>query len=278
MTLRAAVVPCAGLGTRLLPLSKAVPKELLPLVDRPAIEWVALECAAAGLSCIVIVGRAGKESVAEHLRPMPELEELLRADGKDDLADAVAMAGAGLEVAWADQADPLGLGHAIGAAREAVGGDDFFVGLLPDDIYPLGTSPLHDMIALHVRTGAGVLSVVEIDDADTERYGVIAVEPDADGLLWVTDAIEKPGPERAPSRYGIMGRYLLPTEVFDHIDALSEGALGELQLTDALARLARTGRKLLALPTEMRPYDLGTKEGWLRAQVEAARDMGFEIR
>jgi len=269
-TVRKAVIPAAGLGTRFLPTTKAMPKEMLTLVDKPAIQYVVEEAVAAGIDDILIVTGRTKKAVEDHFDRAPELEASLRAGGKhEQLAQVIALA----ELAtfhFIRQGEPLGLGHAVGTARAHVGADPFVV-LLPDDLMDPRSTLLSDMIAVHGRTGRSLVALKRFDPPEISLYGVAALadEP-ADGpLVHLRGLVEKPAPEDAPSDLAVMGRYLFTPDIFDFIDRVKPGQGGEIQLTDAMSALAgRDGMDGLIF--ERGRYDIGAKPDFLRAFVEFA--------
>ena len=267
---RKAVIPAAGLGTRFLPATKATPKEMIPLVDKPGIQWVVEEAVRAGITDILIVTGRGKKTIEDHFDRSPELEAALERAGKWEAAAEVRAIAELATIHVVRQPEPLGLGHAVGMARDHVG-DEHFVVLLPDDLMAETNPILIDMMAAHGRTGGSVIAIRAVTDDEISLYGAISYEPVAgeDRLLRVTGLVEKPSPADAPSHLGIMGRYLLAPQIFDCIDHVVPGAGGEIQLTDAMALLL--GRQpLFGLPFSEGRYDTGNKIDWLRATVEVA--------
>jgi len=230
---RTAVIPAAGLGTRFLPASKAMPKELVPLVDRPAIQWVVEEAVAAGCTKVVMVVGRGKEAIADHFDRAPELEASLEASGKAAQLDQVRALADLADVVLVRQGQPRGLGHAVGVARAAVGDEPFAV-LLPDDVFHPSLTALADMVANTEATGRSTIGLMRIAGPDISTKGVAAI----DGRR-VTDVVEKPRLEDAPSDLAVMGRYVFTPALFDALDRIGAGALGELQLTDAIRLLAQ---------------------------------------
>ncbi len=266
-TVRKAVIPAAGLGTRFLPSTKATPKEMLTLVDKPAIQYVVEEAVAAGITDILIVTGRGKKTIEDHFDRAPELEEALAAGGKEDLRREVVALADMASFHFVRQGEPLGLGHAIGMGRAHVGDEPFAV-LLPDDL--MNSALLCDMIAAHGRTGASVIALKRFGPSEISRYGAVDVDGPADReLVKLKGMVEKPRPEDAPSDLAIMGRYVFTPDVFDCIDRLTPGSGGELQITDAMAELAR-GPGVHGLVFEHGRYDIGAKPDFLRAFVEFA--------
>jgi len=278
---RKAVIPAAGLGTRFLPATKAQPKEMLPLVDKPAIQYVVEEAVMAGLSDILLVTGRGKRALEDHFDEAVELERQLAAAGQEDLLAAVRAVSRLAAVFYVRQGQPLGLGHAVGCAREHVGDEPFAV-LLGDDILAERERLLSRMVDLCAETGRSVVAVMELGDEELGKYGVIAGEPDPDypDVFRVHDMVEKPGRANAPSKLCIIGRYVLTPDIFDHIHATRPGRGGEIQLTDAMKAQARES-PIRALRFSGVRYDVGGKLDYLRAMVEfaAARsDLGPAFR
>ncbi|MEU6646742.1 UTP--glucose-1-phosphate uridylyltransferase [Saccharomonospora sp. NPDC046836] len=270
-TFRTAIVPAAGLGTRFLPTTKAVPKELLPVVDTPGIELVANEAAQAGAKRMVIVTSPGKESVVGYFRRRPELEETLERKGRTDLLEKVRRGPGLLDVEVAIQEQALGLGHAVAQAEPNLTDEDTAVAvLLPDDlVLPIGV--LGRMAEVRAQYGGSVLCAFDIPKEEISPYGVFDVsdtgEPD---VKRVHGMVEKPAPEEAPSTYAAAGRYLLDRAVFDALRRIEPGAGGELQLTDAVALLIAEGHPVHIVVHHGGRHDLGNPGGFLRAAVDFA--------
>ncbi len=267
--IRKSVIPAAGLGTRFLPATKVLPKEILPVVDKPVIEWGVEEARSAGAEEVVLVLSPGKEILLKHYEPNPELEHYLEERGKLDLLERVRAITAGVRIIEVIQAEPLGLGHAVLQAREAVG-DEFFTCLLPDDIFVAGKSVLAQMVAVHERVGCSVLAVRRVPREHIGRYGSIAFSGQDGNLYTLTDMVEKPKPEEAPSDLAIMGRYLLSPRIFEALATTSRGAGGEIQLTDGIKALLQT-EKVVALEFEGDYFDVGTIAGWLKSSIALGR-------
>jgi len=273
---RKAVIPAAGLGTRFLPATKATPKEMLTLVDKPAIQYVVEEAVAAGITDILIVTGRNKRALADHFDRAPELEANLAAGGdKQHLIDEVVDIADLARFYFVRQGKPLGLGHAVGLAREHIG-DNPFVVLLPDDLMHRSSTLLTDMIDAYERTQQSVVALKSFPAPAISMYGVAAVDPAEphkpdDPLVKLVDMVEKPAPADAPSDLAIMGRYLFTPEVFDLIDEVQPGKGGEIQLTDAMAELARTSG-MWGWVFESGRFDIGTKPDFIRASVEFALD------
>ena len=267
--LRKAVFPVGGLGTRFLPATKAMPKEMLTLVDKPAIQYVVEEAVAAGITDILIVTSRTKKAIEDHFDRAPELEAALVH--KPDLHDEVIALGELASFHYVRQGEPLGLGHAVGTARDHVGGEPFVV-LLPDDLMHRSSPLLRSMITAHAQTGQSVVALKRFGAPDISRYGVAV--PDGEpqgGLVRLRGMVEKPSPEEAPSDLAIMGRYLFSSDIFDLIDRVEPGQGGEIQLTDAMNALAAK-HGMYGLVFESGRYDIGAKPDFLRASVEFALD------
>jgi UTP--glucose-1-phosphate uridylyltransferase len=271
MSFRTAIVPAAGLGTRFLPTTKSVPKELLPVVDTPAIELVAAEAAQAGADRLVIVISEGKEAIAEYFRPAPELEQTLDDRGKEDLLEAVRRAPRLIAVETAIQSEPKGLGHAVGCAEPNLGDDDDAVAvLLPDDlVLPVGV--LGRMVKVRAEYGGSVLCALDLPRDQVSAYGVFDVADTADDdVKRVHGMVEKPAPDEAPSTLIAAGRYLLDRAIFDALRRITPGAGGELQLTDAVALLIGEGHPVHVVVHRGGRHDLGNPAGFLKTAVDFA--------
>jgi len=265
--IRKAVIPAAGLGTRFLPVTRSVPKELLPILDRPMLQYVIEEAAEAGVTDVIVVTSPGKESVAEYFRPRPDLEARLAGDAQ--LREKVR-AGADLaDVSFVIQQEPLGLGHAVLTAREAVGDESFAV-ILPDDIVDHTPGVLSQMMAAVAgEEDAAAVAVERVPWELVHNYGVVDSEPSGEGRHRVNGLVEKPPPGTAPSNLSIVGRYLLPAQVFDCLERTPPGARGEIQLTDGLALLMED-MAVYACEFDGMRYDGGNPLGLMRASLEYA--------
>ncbi|MGH3437130.1 MAG: UTP--glucose-1-phosphate uridylyltransferase [Sciscionella sp.] len=266
-----AIVPAAGLGTRFLPATKAVPKELLPVVDTPGIELVAAEAAEAGAQRLVIVVSPGKESVAEYFRAQPELEHTLADRGKGELLDKVRRAPNLINAETAIQKEALGLGHAVGCAEGNLDeGDEAVAVLLPDDLV-LPTGVLKRMAQVRAEYGGSVLCAFDIPREQISAYGVFDVTDTGDeDIKRVRGMVEKPAPDEAPSTFAAAGRYLLDRAIFDALRRITPGAGGELQLTDAVALLIEEGHPVHIVVHRGGRHDLGNPGGFLKAAVDFA--------
>ncbi len=268
VAVRSVLVPAAGLGTRMLPATKAVPKELLPLVDRPIIQYGVEEAVRSGVRRVVLVTNPGNTLTASHFAPAPELEAELGARGKPDLLAAVRALTALADVACVHQPRPLGLGHAVLCGRDAVGDAPFAV-LLPDDVIDAEPPALRQMLDIFAARGGPVLLVERVPRAAVHRYGIVAAEPLGAGVFRVTDLVEKPSAADAPSDLAILGRYVLTPDVFDALESTDRGAGGEIQLTDGLRRLLRT-RPIHACALNGTRLDAGDRNGFLKATIHFA--------
>jgi UTP--glucose-1-phosphate uridylyltransferase len=267
MQVRSAVIPAAGLGTRFLPATKAVPKELFPIGDRPALQIVIDEAIGAGIDHIVIVSSRSKPAIEAYFRPDDELAAALEAKGKSDVAERLRSIGRDWRVSIVYQDEPKGLGHAVGCAREAVGDEPFAV-LLPDELMS-SSALLAQMNGVCAATGGSVVAVVNVPREQVSSYGVIdpAGELTHDGVIPVRDLVEKPSPADAPSNFILTGRYVLTSDAWDEIDRLTPGSGGELQLTDALRAQAARSPFHAVVADESR-LDTGTPLGFLTASIE----------
>ena len=281
MRARKAVIPAAGLGTRFLPATKAQPKEMLPIVDKPAIQYVVEEAVMAGLDDILLVTGRNKRALEDHFDDAVELERQLANSGKEDLLAMVRSLTQLAPIHYIRQGQALGLGHAVGCARHHVA-DEAFAVLLGDDLIGENERLLTRMVDLNAETGRSVVAVMEFGPEELDKYGVIAGEPDPDhpDVYRVHDLVEKPGRSHAPSNLCIIGRYVLTPDIFDRIDATKPGRGGEIQLTDAMKAQARE-EPIRAVKFSGIRYDVGAKQDYLRAMVELAafrEDLGPEFR
>lgn len=271
MTMTKAVIPAAGYGTRFLPATKAVPKEMLPIVDRPTIEYVVRECVRAGLDDVLLISSTGKDALEDHFDRALELEAALQSKGKQDLLDEVVELASLANVHSVRQGEQLGLGHAVAQARNHVGDDSFAV-LLGDDIIDPDDDLLERMLAAHAETGLAVVALMEVAEADVDKYGIaVPAGGGEDGSrgIRLEAMVEKPDPADAPSNLAIIGRYVLPADIFDVLDATERGAGGEIQLTDALATLA-ADEPIVGIVLEGVRHDAGDKLGFLKATLDFA--------
>jgi len=265
MTIRKAVFPVAGLGTRFLPATKAMPKELLPIIDRPIIQYAVEEAVAAGIELLVFVTGRTKRAIEDHFDANPELEGMLRQRGQDDVAEMVRnIVPEGVNCVFLRQAEALGLGHAVLCAEPVIGREPFAV-LLADDVMQ-GALPTADLLRAYAEAPGTILSVMEVEPGEVSKYGIVrpGTTPGA-----VAGLVEKPPADKAPSRMASIGRYVLEPEIFDILRALPPGYAGEIQLADAINIRAAEGH-VRALPLRGRRYDCGSKMGYLEAIVDFA--------
>ena len=271
MRARTAVIPAAGMGTRFLPATKAVPKELLPIIDTPALQLIIDEAVGAGIEHVVVVTSHAKPAIEAYFADAPDVVAKLHATGRHQAADRLERIGRDVRITFAYQDEALGLGHAVGCAREAVGNEPFAV-LLPDEIMG-DSSLLSQMCDLSESTGGSVVGLKQVPMSEVSSYGVIDPSSplDDDGVVGIRTMVEKPPMADAPSDLIIIGRYVLTPDVFDKIQAVQPGAGGEIQLTDALRMQAAEG-PFHGVLRNIRRYDTGNPLGWLTAVVELALD------
>jgi UTP--glucose-1-phosphate uridylyltransferase len=270
-----AVIPAAGLATRFLPATKAVPKELLPVVDRPVLQYIVEEAAAAGIHDILLVTGRGKTSMVDHFDRRPDLEQRLEAKGDTERLAAIIKPSELAEIYTCRQPEQLGLGHAVSYAESHVGGESFAV-LLGDEFTDESAPLLPDMLDLQARTGGIVLALLEVPDEEVSRYGIASVRPASESvpgpseIVEVTGLVEKPLQEDSPSNLAVVGRYVLPNSIFDAIRKIGPGAGGEIQLTDAMALLLAEGTPVHGVVFRGIRYDTGAPIGYLQAVVQLA--------
>jgi UTP--glucose-1-phosphate uridylyltransferase len=284
MRVRKAVFPAAGWGTRFLPATKAQPKEMLPLVDKPVIQYAVEEAVAAGIELVIIVTSSEKRAIEDHFDLSFELEHLLEEKGEIEKLRQVRHISDLAQIAYVRQKEQLGLGHAVLMAKDLIGHEPFAV-ILPDDVVIADRPCIGQLIHAYSQTHGSVIALMEVDQQDTRRYGIIAGEPVDDSLNHgrlrrLTKLVEKPEPADAPSNLAIIGRYVLTPKIFDKLEQTSRGAGGEIQLTDALEALMEE-QGVYGYEFEGQRYDAGTTMGWLQASVEMALqrpDLGGEFR
>jgi UTP--glucose-1-phosphate uridylyltransferase len=266
--IKTAVFPVAGRGTRFLPITKASPKEMLPIVDKPLIQYAVDEALSAGVDTLVFITGASKRAIEDHFDSDPELEATLQAQGKQELLDALH----GILPSWAAcvyirQSAPLGLGHAVLCARPVVGTAPFMVHLA-DDLIDAPVSCLKQMAAVYAKHGGSVLGVQNVPKSDTDKYGIVTLEREVEPRVGkISHIVEKPKPDKAASTLAVVGRYLLSASIFEDLAKIGKGAGGEIQLTDGIARLMQR-EAVYAFEFEGKRYDCGSKLGYLQATVE----------
>jgi len=278
--IRKAVFPVGGLGTRFLPATKAMPKEMLPVVDKPLIQYAVEEAAAAGIEDFIFVTGRAKQAIEDHFDVSFELEYMLKQrEANDRLAEVRAVRPLNGRVSYTRQGEALGLGHAVLCARELVGDEPFAV-LLADDLYLAEKPCLQQMVEVHDRTGGNVVAVIDVPPEQTNRYGILDIESEDGDMVAVRGMVEKPAPEDAPSNLSIVGRYILQPEIFDYLAESEAGAGGEIQLTDSMARLIG-GKPFHGLRVKGRRFDCGDKMGFFEANLAFAlqrEDLAKDVR
>jgi UTP--glucose-1-phosphate uridylyltransferase len=271
--IRKAVFPVGGLGTRFLPATKAMPKEMLPVVDKPLIQYAVEEAAAAGIEDFIFVTGRAKQAIEDHFDVSFELEYMLKQRGADDrLAEVRAVRPANGRVSYTRQGEALGLGHAVLCARELVGDEPFAV-LLADDLVLSDKPCLQQLVEVHERTGGNVVAVMEVPREQTNRYGILDIGADDGKLADIKGLVEKPAPAEAPSNLSIIGRYILQPEIFGYLADGQAGAGGEIQLTDSMARMIG-GKPFHGLRFEGQRFDCGDKMGFFEANLAFALQRG----
>ncbi|WP_275591033.1 UTP--glucose-1-phosphate uridylyltransferase GalU [Paenibacillus sp. 19GGS1-52] len=266
MKIKKAVIPAAGLGTRFLPATKAQPKEMLPIVDKPAIQYIVEEAVRSGIESIIIVTGRNKKSIEDHFDKSVELEQVLLEKGKLDLLRKVRAISELATIHYIRQKEPLGLGHAILCAEQFIGDEPFAV-LLGDDIMVSETPAISQMMKLYEQTEKTIVGVQKVPRQEVNKYGIIASKGSLNGVHEVSGLVEKPTPQAAPSENAIMGRYILQPSIFSVLAKLERGAGGEYQLTDALHEVCRS-EGLMALDLIGKRYDIGDKFGYIQATLE----------
>jgi UTP--glucose-1-phosphate uridylyltransferase len=283
MRVRKAVFPAAGWGTRFLPATKAQPKEMLPLVDKPVIQYAVEEAVAAGIEQVIIITSSQKRAIEDHFDLSLELENLLEQRGDIEMLRQIRAISDLAQVSYVRQKEQLGLGHAVLVAKELVGHEPFAV-ILSDDVI-VGEKPcIGQLIEAYQETHSSVVAVMQVPREETSRYGIIGGAPVKDGpdsrLYKLTDLVEKPEPDEAPSDLAVIGRYVLTPKVFDKLEQTPRGAGGEIQLTDAIKAVMKE-QDAYGYAFEGVRYDAGTTMGWLKASVELAlqrQDIGSDFR
>lgn len=268
MKVRKAVIPAAGLGTRFLPATKSIPKEMIPIIDKPMIQYIVEECVNAGIEDIILITARGKDSIADHFDHSFEVEETLRRQKKEELLEATERVSKMANIITVRQKNPMGLGHAVLAARQIVGDEPFAV-LLGDDLIVSEVPCIKQCIDAFEERETSVIGVMKVPKKEVSKYGIIGCEKINEKLFKVNEMVEKPTPEQAPSQLACPGRYVLIPEIFQYIAETKPGRGGEIQLTDALARLA-VEEGLLAYLFDGRRYDTGDKLGFIEATVAFA--------
>lgn len=264
---RKAVIPAAGLGTRFLPITKSTPKEMLPIVDKPTIQYIIEEIVASGIEEILIINGRNKESIINHFDKVPELEALLKAAGKTEALEQVEAITKMAKIFSVRQKEAKGLGHAVLCAKEFVGDEPFAVVLGDDIVYNEGTPTLKQMVDVYNTYGASVIGVQQVAPDQVNKYGIVSGDAVGERVYQVNDLVEKPAIGTAPSTMAILGRYIITPGIFEVLEQTGKGAGGEIQLTDGLKTLA-TMEKMFAYDFVGKRYDVGDKLGFLQATVE----------
>ncbi|MHB8105263.1 MAG: UTP--glucose-1-phosphate uridylyltransferase GalU [Dehalococcoidales bacterium] len=279
MKIRKAVITAAGWGTRFLPITRSQPKEMLPLVDKPLIHYSVEEAIKSGIDRVILVTSAGKRAIEDYFGQSLELEKFLASKGETDLLKRMGEISDMADFCYVLQKEQKGLGDAVLTVQVVVG-DEPFALLLPDDIIDSDVPVLKQMLAVYEKYGAGVVAVERVNDEDTSKYGIIEPEQVEAGVYKILSLVEKPEPAKAPSRLGIVGRYILTPRIFEILKETKPGKNGEIQLTDALNTLLKK-EKLYAVEFKGKRYDAGTPLGWLKANIDLALksdDIGPELK
>jgi len=272
MKIKKAVIPVAGLGTRFLPATKTVPKELLPIVDIPAIQYVVQEAVESGITEVIFVTGRGKDGIEDHFDEAPELELVLEERGQREMVETLRRISKMTEVVSVRQKRPLGLGHAILCARDLVGEEPFAV-LLSDDLIDATVPCLKQLLKVFAEKDDSVIALRSVPEQEVQRYGIVNGKELSQRLYEVKEMVEKPRPSEAPSRLAIIGRYILRPEIFSILENIAPGRGGEIQLTDGISQLARQ-KKVYGYEFEGNHYDIGDKMGFVRATVAYALKRG----
>jgi len=269
MKIKKAVFPVAGLGTRFLPTTKAMPKEMLPVVDKPIIQYAVEEALASGIEQIIFVTGSGKGALEDHFDKNLNLEKTLRERGKLELLRTVeSVVPSTAQIVYTRQSEPLGLGHAIWCARDIVGDEPFAV-LLADDLIQSNVPVLHQMINEFDRLRASMMAIIEVPADETDKYGIIEADKAFNGTVLIRSMVEKPKPEDAPSNLAVIGRYILTPRIFEHIGKLQKGAGNEIQLTDSMSALLRE-QPIFGYKFKGTRFDCGDKVGFQLANIAFA--------
>jgi UTP--glucose-1-phosphate uridylyltransferase len=279
MKIRKAVIPAAGWGTRFLPTTKTLPKEMLPLVDKPIIQYVVEEAVSCGVEMVIIVTSLGKKAMEDYFDRSADLERFLAQKGQTQLLEKIRQLSNMVDIRYVRQKEQLGLGHAVSVARQVVGNEPFIV-MLPDDLFEQQEMVLKRMLEIFEQYHGSVVAVKRVDRSQVARYGIIEPIKISERLSQVTSMVEKPAVDQAPSDLAIVGRYVLTPEIFEALENTPPGALGEIQITDGIGRLLRT-QPAYAYEVEGEHYDAGTPLGWIQATIALALkhpEMGPAIR
>ena len=265
---RKAVIPAAGWGTRFLPITKSIPKEILPLVDKPIIQYAVEECAACGIELIIIITSQGKAAIEDYFDKSVGLEHILEQRGKEDLLAKISHLADLPNICFVHQKELLGLGHAVLSTKDVVGKEPFIV-ILPDDLFEQRELVLKKMLKIFDEYQGNVIALRRVDPDEIARYGIIKPKKIAKNVYQIMDMVEKPEPSKAPSNLAIMGRYVLTPEIFEELESADFGVGGEIQITDGLKRLLRR-QSIFGYEIEGDYYDAGTIPGWIKATIAMA--------
>jgi UTP--glucose-1-phosphate uridylyltransferase len=279
MKIRKAVIPAAGWGTRFLPTTKTLPKEMLPLVDKPIIQYVVEEAVSCGVEMVIIVTSLGKRAMEDYFNRSADLERFLAQKGQTQLLEKIRQLSSMVDIRYVRQKEQLGLGHAVSVARQVVGNEPFIV-MLPDDLFEHQDAVLKRMLEIFEQYRGSVVAVKRVDRSQVARYGIIEPRKIAERLYQVMSMVEKPTVDQAPSDLAIIGRYVLTPEIFEALENTPPGAVGEIQITDGIGRLLQT-QPVYAYEVEGEHYDAGTPLGWIQATIALALkhpEMGPAIR
>jgi UTP--glucose-1-phosphate uridylyltransferase len=279
MAITKAVIPAAGLGTRFLPATKAVPKELLPIVDVPTIQYIVKEAVDSGIKDVIFVTGRGKDSILDHFDSYPELEQKLLSEGKNDLADALRETSSMVKVVSVRQQEPKGLGHAVLCAKDLIGDEPFLV-LLGDDLVDAATPCSRQMIDVHKKHGKSVVALLRVANEDVPKFGICGGHNIEERVYLLDTMVEKPSLEDAPSNLAIVGRYILEPSIFKYLEEVKPGKSGEIQLTDAMARMMKV-EGFVGYEFIGDRYDAGDKFGFLQAAIAFGlkrRDLAPRLR
>lgn len=271
MEINKVIIPAAGLGTRFLPLTKALPKEMLPLLNKPAIQYIVEECIHAGLQQLLLITNKDKQIIANYFDKSPELEAILQEHNKEALLDDLKKIARLAQFTFIRQSEPLGLGHAIWTARNCINPKEYFGVILPDDIIVAKDPAIKQLMAIARQEKASVIAVQEVPPNAVSSYGIIAIKKQiTTNLFQVNHLVEKPAIKDAPSQLAVVGRYILSPKVFDALGSLTPYASSELQLTDGISLMLKGGEKVFAYKLQGTRYDIGTPVGWLSCCINMA--------
>lgn len=270
MKITKAVIPAAGLGTRFLPYTKAIPKEMLPILEKPSIQLIVEEGIASGITAFTIIANDDKPELHNHFSHLPHLEDILEKRGKTALLSSINTIIDTTHFAFVPQPEPLGLGHAVLQAQEAIGNEYFGI-FLPDEIMIGDIPAMAQLVAIAEKYNASVVGVLEVPQEKVSSYGIIAIKQQLeDGVFAIDHLVEKPSIDQAPSRYALAGRYVLSPKIFTELEHTQPGAGNEIQLTDGITHMMNNGERVLAYVMKTARYDVGTPLGWIQANIEVA--------